>query len=174
MTTVSTTIGTRRPLRAPTAARAASRVGLAVLIAALVVGILGMHALASHGTPAAPAAASNATSLTGTTPHQHSAMPSVGSHEVHVPAARLHSTNAVTGGAGDPGSGSGHDMASMVMQCIVMLAAAALTLLALLPVGFLRPLRLAAFLPADVLERTFQWVRGTGPPSVWQFSVIRC
>lgn len=174
MTTVSTTVGTRRSLRAPAAARAGSRVGLAVLIAALVGGILGMHALASHGTSAAPAAASNATSLTGTTPHHHSAMLSVDSHEVDVPAAGPHSTDAVTGAGGDPGSGPGHDMASMVMQCIGMLAAAALPLLARLAVGFVRPLRPAVFLPADVLERTFHWVRSTGPPSVWQFSVIRC
>ncbi|QBX56762.1 hypothetical protein EXE58_15720 [Nocardioides seonyuensis] len=173
MITVAATVGTRRPLRAPTAARAASPMGLAVLIAALVVGILGMHALASHGTPAAPAA-SNATSMTGTTSDHHPAMPSVDSHEGHVPSAGPHSTDAVTGGGGDPGSGPGHDMASMVMQCIGMLAAAALPLLARLAVGFVRPLRPAVFLPADVLERTFHWVRSTGPPSVWQFSVIRC
>ena len=71
-------------------------------------------------------------------------------------------------------SGSGHDMSSMVMLCVVMLAAAALTLLALLAAGFVRPLLPAAFKPAPVRERVLQWMRDTGPPAVWAFSVVRC
>jgi hypothetical protein len=65
-------------------------------------------------------------------------------------------------------------MASMVMLCVVMLAAAALTLLLVLAAGVIRPLLPAAFEPAVVSERAVQWVRGTGPPHEWQFSVIRC
>jgi hypothetical protein len=65
-------------------------------------------------------------------------------------------------------------MAGMVMLCVVMLAAAALTLLVVLAAALFRPLLPAAFMPAAVRERTFQWVRGAGPPHEWQFSVIRC
>lgn len=145
MTTVSTTIGTRRRLRVPTAARRSGRTALAGLVVALVVGILGMHGLASHGTHADPAAVSDTMSMRSAEPH---------------------TANAATGTATD-------DLAGLVMLCGVMLAAA-LTLLALLAVGFFRPLRPAAFLPAAARERTVQWVRGAGPPSVWQFSVSRC
>ena len=65
-------------------------------------------------------------------------------------------------------------MAGMVMLCVVMLAAAALTLLVVLAARLFRPLLPAAFMPAAVRERALQWVRGTGPPYEWQFSVIRC
>ena len=74
----------------------------------------------------------------------------------------------------DPGSGSGHDMGTMAMLCVVMLAAAALTLLVLLAVRVVRPLLPSAFHPAAAPARALQWVRGTGPPHVWAFSVIRC
>ena len=55
-------------------------------------------------------------------------------------------------------------MASMVILCVVMLAAAALTLLTLLATGFLRRLQPKAFKPAAFRERALRWVRGTGPP----------
>jgi hypothetical protein len=55
-----------------------------------------------------------------------------------------------------------------------MLAAAALTLLVLLAVGFVRRVLPTTFQPAAVRAQALQWVRGTGPPYVWQFSVIRC
>ena len=35
-------------------------------------------------------------------------------------------------------------------------------------------LTLAAFQPAALRADALAWVRGTGPPYVWQFSVIRC
>ena len=60
------------------------------------------------------------------------------------------------------------------MLCVVMLAAAALTLLALLATGFFRRLQPEAFMPAAVRERALQWVHDNGPPHEWQFSVIRC
>ena len=70
--------------------------------------------------------------------------------------------------------GGPEEMAGMVMLCVVMLAAAALTLLVVLAAGLFRPLLPVVFMPAAVRERTLQWVRGTGPPHEWQFSVIRC
>ena len=60
------------------------------------------------------------------------------------------------------------------MLCVVMLAGAALTLLVLLVVSVRRPLLPASFAPAVVPARVLEWVRGTGPPPVWRFSVIRC
>jgi hypothetical protein len=145
---------------------------MAALVTALVLGILGMHALASHGTPAAPAAASSAMSMPGMTVADDTAMTSSNPHasQAHeVPAAQP----TDEAGVGSD-SGSGHVMAGMVMLCVVMLAAAGLTLLAVLATGLFRPLLPAAFMPAAVRARTLQWVRGTGPPHEWQFSVIRC
>ena len=156
----------------PGATLAGGGTAVAALVAALVVGILGMHALASHGTPAAPAAAA-AWSVTGMTgmgsgeSAHKAAMASGDSHNTHphdVAAARSKS---------EATSASGHDVTSMVMLCVVMLAVAALTLVVLLVVGILRPLP-AAFGPAAVRQRTSQWIRGTGPPPEWHFSVIRC
>lgn len=174
-----TAVRTRRFLRVPAAARPSGRTALAGLVVALVVGILGMHALASHGTPAAPAAASSAmsmTGMTGMTAVHDAAMPSGDLHAArahHASAAQL-SDHASAGSSPGAGSGSGHGMAGMVMLCVVMLAAAGLTLLAVLAAGLFRPLLPVAFMPAAVRARALQWVRGTGPPHEWQFSVIRC
>lgn len=167
-----TAVRTRRFLRVPAAARPSGRTALAGLVVALVVGIIGMHALASHGTPAAPVAASSAMSMQGMTTGHQAAVPSNDSH-----AARPHDASAAQlsdhSSAGS-GSGSGHGMAGMVMLCVVMLAAVGLTLLVVLVAGLFRPLLPVAFMPAAVRVRALQWVRGTGPPYEWQFSVIRC
>lgn len=105
-------------------------------------------------------------------------MASGDSHDGHAHSTATQSPIAAPGSSvedgADPGSGSGHGMASMVMLCVVMLAAAALTLLALLATGFLRRLQPEAFMPVAVRERALQWVHDTGPPHEWQFSVIRC
>ena len=171
-----TAVRTRRYLRVPTAARPSGRTALAPLVLALVIGILGMHALASHGAPAAPTAASSSVmgmaAMTGMRSAPSPAMTSGDSHESHDRAAAAGQLSAAPAAGVD--SGSGHDMASVLMLCVVMLAAAALTLLVLLAVRVLRPLLPAAFEPAAVRKRTLQWVRGTGPPHEWQFSVIRC
>jgi len=178
MTSVTETAAdTRRHLRVPPAVRAETRTALAALVGALVVGILGMHALANHGTPAPVAAAASAatsntassTAMARTSSHDV-AMASGTSHDGHDHAAAV-SSPAGTGHSTGHGT---HDMTSMVMLCVVMLAAAALTLLALLAARILRPLLPATFLPAAVRERALPWVHGTGPPHEWQFSVIRC
>ncbi len=171
-----TAVRTRRFLRVPAAARPSGRTALAGLVVALVVGILGMHALASHGTPAAPAAASSAMSMPGMTAGHDAAMPSGDLHAArpHHASAAQFSDHSSAGSSPGAGSGSGHGMAGMVMLCVVMLAAAGLTLLAVLAAGLLRPLLPVAFMPAAVRARALQWVRGTGPPHEWQFSVIRC
>lgn len=176
----STAVSTRRRvLRALTAGRGARRPWLPALVAALVVGILGMHALVSHGAPSA-AAAPASTMAAMSTPAGHDAAMAAGTSDAshHHAAAAAHTAMAAAGTSvnGDFGSGhgSGHGMAGMVMLCVVMLAAAALTLLVVLAARLFRPLLPAAFMPAAVRERALQWVRGTGPPYEWQFSVIRC
>jgi Family of unknown function (DUF6153) len=160
--------GTRRTLRMPATSRASGPTALAALVAALVVGILGMHALTTHGTTAAPVAATSSTVAT----HATSMVPSA-SHDARANAAEH--TSGTAAGVVDADSGSGHDAGSMAMLCVVMLAGAALTLLVLLVVSVRRPLLLpASFAPAVVRARVLEWVGGTGPPPVWRFSVIRC
>lgn len=166
--TASGTRGARRPLRARASVpHSGARTALGALVVALVVGILGMHALASHGTPAVSA------SMTGMSSAHETAMASGDSNDGHA-AAHAQPPMAAAVTSADSGPGSGHDMANMVMLCVVMLAAAALTLLALLAVGVLRRVLPAAFQPAAMRAHALAWVRGTGPPYVWQFSVIRC
>ncbi|MDN4160966.1 hypothetical protein [Nocardioides abyssi] len=165
----TTVVGTRRPPRLPVTSRVSGPTALAALVVALVVGILGMHALASHGTTVAPVA------VTGMTAPAHAAeMVASTSHGAHAHAAEPATGTTAVRTEADRGSSSGHDMAAMAMLCVVMLAGAALTLLVLLVVSVRRPLLPASFAPAAVRARVLQWVRGTGPPPVWQFSVIRC
>lgn len=172
---------TRNSLWVRMAARLTGSSAVAVLVAALVVGILGMHALASHdasSTPMAPTPSSTMR-MTGTatmTSAHEAAMASGDSlnGRAHFAQSSMAATGSSVEVGADPGSGSGHGMAMMVMLCVVMLAAAALTLLALLAIGVLRRLHPEAFMPAAVRKRALQWVRGTGPPHQWQFSVIRC
>lgn len=159
--------GARNLLRVPAAGRVSGRATLGALVVALVVGILGMHALASHGTPAVAAASAGVSDAA--TAHV-AAMSTDASHEEHAHAADARPPDRVAGSD----SGSWHHQSSMVVLCVVMLAAAALTLLVLLVGGLLRPVLPAAFRPAAVRIRALQWVRGTGPPHEWQFSVIRC
>lgn len=149
----------------------APRTALAAFVAALVVGILGMHALATHGT--SPAAATSSMAMTGGMP-AHETTTAGDSHQGQAHAATSGASTSAADNEAGAGSGSGHDMGSMAMLCIVMLAAAALTLLVLLAVRIVRPLLPAAFHPAAAPARALQWVRGTGPPHVWGFSVIRC
>ena len=179
----STAVSTRgRVLRALAVGHGAGRSWLAPLVAALVVGILGMHALASHGTPAAAAAPASSMATMSTTgmPAGHDAAMTAGTshaghdHAVATSRPATQATSTSVDPAASSGHGPGHGMAGMVMLCVVMLAAAALTLLVVLAAGLFRPLLPAAFMPAAVRDRALRWVRGTGPPYEWQFSVIRC
>jgi len=162
------------------AARLTDRSAVAALVAALVLGILGMHALANHGATPAPTS-SNTMSMTGTTAMtsaHEAAMASGDPHAGHAHSTATQSSTpalslSVEDGA-DRGSGPDHGMASMVMLCVVMLAGGALKLLTLLATSFLRRLQPEAFMPAAIRQRALQWVRGTGPPHEWQFSVMRC
>ncbi len=133
------------------------RVGILVAVAAVVLGILGMHALSLHGTAA-----------TG-------ASPAGGLHAVsdHTPAEATTATADAPDGEHDSGhGGAGHDA---VMLCVAMLAAAAGMLLALAGLRHRAP-PVWAELPAALALRVTARARpgGTGPPPVWEFSVVRC
>ena len=158
--------------------RAAAQVGdrgaLAALVGLLVAGILGMHALASHGAPATPMANLGIATPGATSGHQ-AAMTSDGTSDAQAHAATTAAApTAHADASSGTGPGSGHDLGGMVMLCVVMLAAAAPTLLLLRAIRIVRPLLPATFLPAAVRARTGQWVRAAGPPLLWAFSVIRC
>jgi hypothetical protein len=150
---------------------------LAVLVAALILGIVGMHALVGHGTPATSAALPSTTSMAGMTSGTAVDPPAQGGHSSRAHDSQANDggthTSQVFGDSGDEGPGHGDGM-STLMLCAAVLTAVALTLLTLLIAGVFRPLLPAVFAPAALRARPLQWVRGTGPPHEWQFSVIRC
>ena len=163
----------RTPVRARRAARGAmvrpTSLALLGLVAALVAGILGMHALAGHGTPAAASAV-----VTAPDGHaaQEGAFAAGASHADHEHgAASAHPISSSSHGDAD---GSGHGLGGVVVLCAAMLAAAALGLLALLVVRLVRRVRLLRLARLAARIQPVRWARGTGPPPVWQFSVIRC
>ena len=140
---------------------------LAVVVASIVLGIVGMHALTTHG-------------VMGTTDHSTITSPVTspmpGAHDdmftgPAMPTAAGHRGMSSTA----PDGGDGHSMGSMAMLCFAMLAATAGALL-LLFLGVRRRSRVWAHRPTAPVAVT-RWVSaglGAGPPYVWQFSVIRC
>ena len=152
------------PRRRPADRARARSVGLAALVAALVLGILGMHALGA-GAHAATPDASGLTGLTGM-----SAMDVMtGMADPVATTDQDHGPLHASGHAPLPHHGG------MVMLCALMLAGAAVWLLLLLVQRRLRgPLLPPALQPAPALLRAGRWVRDTGPPAVWEFSVVRC
>lgn len=154
------------PMR-PTAS-APSRAVCALLAAAVVsvvLGILGMHALNTHGvmsnTDHVATSGAASSPLAGSYADM-SVAPAIGNN------AGVTTTVPTT----VPGRGNVHNMGDMVMLCVVMLVAAAGWLL----LGLRRIPRVWAHLPV-ALDTVTTWVtsrRGTGPPPAWEFSVIRC
>lgn len=142
---------------------------LAAVVVSVVLGIIGMHALSTHG-------------VMGTTDHSAMTSPVTSSPMpgAHDDMSGDPLTSAVAGAHAGmssmaPQEGHGHSLGSMVMLCFAMLAATAGALLLLLLGLRLQP-RVWAHRPA-VSTTVTQWVTarlGTGPPYVWQFSVIRC
>lgn len=139
---------------------------LAAVVVSIVLGILGMHALSTHG-------------VTSEADHGgHPAMSGTSSDTVAPagsPALDPVIDPAPAGDGVGSGAGGGHDMGGMVMLCAAMLAATAAALL-LLTLGTRRTPRFWALLPATTGVAT-GWVTsrlGTGPPPVWEFSVVRC
>ena len=156
---MSTNGSTSRGLGSLTAA------GLVAVVAALVLGILGMHGLSQHG---ATAHAGPQVAAVAADPHASHPAPD------HTPiaAGAASDSRAPTLGASPSDHGSGADM---VMLCAAMLLAAAigvLIVLRLLRVVHRAPLSLVPAVRVPTFSATAR--AGTGPPAVWEFSVVRC
>lgn len=135
---------------------------LAAVVASIVLGIIGMHALSTHGTMGTAHASAMTSPMTGA----HGDMTA---GPLTTPTAGAHTDASSTA----PPKGDGHSLGGMVMLCFAMLAA---TAGALLLRGLRRKPRVWAHRPTVPISVT-TWVtarHGTGPPYVWQFSVIRC
>lgn len=125
-------------------------------VVAIVLGIIGMHALNTHGV---------------TSDTDHAAMSMTAEAHADMPAHAVSDPTAAEAGAAD--RGDGHDMGNMVMLCAAMLAAGALILLT---VGLRRTSQAWTHLPAapGAITRWAAARMATGPPPAWEFSVIRC
>lgn len=160
---MSTNGSTSRGVRTLTAA------GLVAVVGALVLGILGMHGLTQHG--AAPAHSSHPP-VAAVSADPHAAHPAPDHQPVTTEAAQSAPAATPTG----PGSSNDHGTGSdMVMLCAAMLLAAAAGVLLGLrrlrgTVRTPRSLRPLLRLPAFAATARV----GTGPPGVWEFSVVRC
>jgi hypothetical protein len=156
-----------------------TRLLLPVLLAAIVLGILGMHALARHGAMPGHGAdhhpgAATATSGTAEVSHRdgHGAPVAEPASE---PAAGM---ALVASGAGFSVATVGSldfPLGEMTMLCAAMLLTAA--------AGALLSVRLRRVASADgfsvarlrsAIVRLLAARAGTGPPYVWEFSVVRC
>jgi hypothetical protein len=166
-------------MRTVKAAKPRTRLLLPVLLAAIVLGILGMHALARHGAMPGHGADHHpgaATATSGTAEVSHHDGPGA-------PVAEPASEPAP--GMAPVSLGAGLSMATvasphfplgeMTMLCAAMLLAAA--------AGALLSLRLRRVASADgfsvarprsATARLLTARAGTGPPYVWEFSVVRC
>lgn len=137
---------------------------LAAVVVSIVLGILGMHALSTHGAGATDAA------MAGPAAGAVPGAPQAAAHPAH-PVDPAHPAGATGAGGGD----HGHDMSGTVILCAAMLAATAAALL--VGLGARRPPRLwahVATVARTTASRGATSPRGTGPPPVWEFSVARC
>jgi hypothetical protein len=136
-------------------------------VLAVVLGILGMHGLSTHGATAA------GTPLVDTAPAAASG------HATSHPTdhAAGHPTGPSSGPAADHADQHDHGGAgSTVMLCVAMLVAAAATLVTLLVRRSWPALTRAAQAPCARRShpRPALLRIGTGPPVAWRFSVVRC
>ena len=141
---------------------------LAPAVVAIVLGILGMHGIDAHGV-----------TMHGAVAHAEAATSMV--MPVHDPdpveGGEAHSTPHPETSAAGHNSGDAGGMGGMGMLCVAMLAGAAAALLAFLVRRGSRPKVWAVLKPARRgwhPAPPHMWRIGTGPPSVWRFSVIRC
>lgn len=144
------------PLAVPAAA-------LAAVVVSIVLGILGMHALSTHGVvdghPSAVGAVAHPAAV-----HAHDAAPAGGGHTAGIPPD-----------ASAPSIGLGpHGLGDMVMLCVAMLAAAAVALLVRLALRGVARRGVLLLARDHRVHPATPGPLGTGPPYVWRFSVIRC
>lgn len=142
---------------------------LLAAVLAVLFGILGMHALNSHGAMGSPASAGAG--------HQMSSMSAMADTVGDMVIATAGEQAAQLGAPlaaviSDPSDGD-HGPAGMLMLCLAMLVAVAIALGVVGRSG--GPFR---WLPSFHTSKAVRWpnavVRDSGPPSVWKFSVIRC
>lgn len=132
-----------------------ARAGLLAAVVVTVAGLLAMHALSLHGTH---------------TDGEHGTLSLPAAHVEHTHALE-HTGHGAADDAGHPG-GDGH---TAMMLCAAFLLAAGALLLS----GLWRRTPAWWFSPARGWSRASGSARlltrpGTGPPSVWAYSVIRC
>jgi hypothetical protein len=144
-------------------AKPPTRLLLLALLAAITIGIVGMHGFTRHGAmpvhDAAHHQAASAEIATG---------PAVGQTAVAFMSAEVDSSVAALGNSG-PSTGE------MLMLCAAMLLVAAAS--ALLAVRLRRLASAGGFSVDRLLSGTVRLLparTGTGPPYVWEFSVVRC
>lgn len=150
---------------------------LALVVIALLFGLLGMHAL-SVGHSMIPGHADRMSAAQMSTAHMGAQTSGSGDHlKATVVSATAgdaaHAAYASEGGGNGSGMGD-HAMGGMLMLCLAVLGAAATLLLSRVftrRLSWWRPTVEAA--TATLVAATTR-VRSTGPPPVWEFSVIRC
>ena len=131
----------------------------------VVLGIFGMHVLAHHGTTHPPVPENASASA-----YVHDAVGGAGQH-----AAQATGTDLGVASGPSRDRGSDHALGDMVMLCVALLAAAGTVLgLRTFVRRSPRPWALLAVAVADVSPLRRLARLDTGPPPVWQFSVIRC
>ena len=146
------------------------------LLAAVILGILGMHALARHdamppgGTVDRPSAGAAVTLMP--MGHAHRAGGTVASDDA--PVAGTRPTSAAVGTSVRAVDPPGSPMSTMIMLCAAMLLTAGGALLVLrlrrlVGTGGLPPAPPRRPLVTRLAARV-----GTGPPYVWEYSVVRC
>jgi hypothetical protein len=137
-------------------------------VVAIVLGILGMHGFDTHGVTmhGAMAHAEAGTSAASVMPgHDPLAAERGDAHST------AHPGTSATGHAGGEAVG----MSGLVMLCVAMLAGAAAALLSRLVRRSRLPKVWAVQQPAGRVSPEPLVLRvGTGPPSAWSYSVIRC
>jgi hypothetical protein len=162
-----------------------ARTFLVAAVVAVALGILAMHAISLHGVCHQPTLAAGTSAMTPEMGHPALDGPGCGASDHHA-AASSHHEPAVRAVGDDtragvaPPSGVAAPTAGdrgwghMVLLCVAMLAAAAGTLLALRSL-IRRVPRVWVVLRRAPVRRVTGWLTptGTGPPPVWEFSVIR-
>lgn len=143
---------------------------------AIIFGVLGMHGWSFHGTAHAgtPEIGTRAHS---TLPNLRQVHPEHAFGDAGIPPASQSGTaetSPVVSTATPDSGGTGHTLRDMAMLCLATLATAA-TLLAMMRC-LRRGRRMWAVLHVVVRHLSCRGptARGTGPPHVWRFSVIRC
>lgn len=145
--------------------RALSTAPIAAVVGAVVLGILGMHGLSQHGAMPSHVDGQTVAATTSTDSHAGHAASNAAA------TVTINQIEIMTTTTGNAGGSAGH----VAVLCAAMVLAAA--------AGVLLVLRLRRPAPSTALrvKSDIHAVRhlvsnymDTGPPAVWEFSVVRC